>query len=63
MVQDHQARPGFVRRYLKSAKSAKKLPAEENYVPLKGVNLRDVGAVTQGSMRTGAVFRSSELLR
>ena len=60
---------GRVKRYLtglrKNGKSRKKLvhESEEAYVPTKGVNLRDVGAVTRGPMRELAVFRSSELLR
>lgn len=55
------------RRLRKDAEAAraatqKALISRESYCPPRGVNLRDVGAVTRGPMREGALFRSSELL-
>ena len=50
------------RRERKASKHA--LTDKSDYgTSLVGVNLRDVGAVTHGPMRKGALFRSSELLR
>jgi len=51
------------RRVRKAAATQKGLMTRESYCPPRGVNLRDVGAVTRGPMREGALFRSSELLR
>ncbi len=51
------------RRMRKAAATQRALDSRESYCPPRGVNLRDVGAVTAGPMRDGALFRSSELLR
>lgn len=50
------------RRMRKAAATQKQLTSRESYCPPRGVNLRDVGAVTCGPMRENALYRSSELL-
>lgn len=51
------------RRQRKASKKALLDAEKVANVPLSGVNLRDVGAVAQGPLQIGRVFRSSELLR
>lgn len=58
---NHKIRRHMHDRRVRKA-TRKELISRESYCPPRGVNLRDVGAVTCGPMREGALFRSSELL-